>query len=490
MSRNLETQLRAYFEEFDSTLAPLEVELLTTQRVPKTAPRVERRPVPGWAVALGAFLTLLVAVGGVGLLINLGTDETTPVTEPPPTTVITTTTAATTTTSTPGSTTLAPEPALELVVGEAPLTWRRVDDTASTRFEESTIETMIPAGPGFVAVGTHQAATPDGGYAVDAAVWVSADGEAWERIESTAFGAGTDDPDSQLGTQWMSDVVTNGERIVAVGYDGYAAAVWTSIDGYSWERVVDDDLPPGTTDSYMNAVAVHEGGFISVGSHRSDAGIWMSPDGLDWTRIEDEDLLGDSSGQVGLRGVTAYGSGFVAVGDKGFANPGVSEEFDPLFAVSVDGRDWEAIGVVEEASGEAGLVLTSDLAARDMGGTAVRTRDGVLFATAWVGAGDGALLTSVDGRSWQVIPVPEGAAQGGLALSGDYLMTVDLYDGQSPAAWLATGDLTEWLVAPLDGMADLRTVVPFGSRLLLGGASFGEDGSDFRAGIWIGTWDR
>jgi hypothetical protein len=493
----LETQLRAYFEEFDTTLEPLEVEQVPRPQVPGRPPRVKHKPLPGWAVAVTAFVTLLISIGGLGLLINRSPEETTPVTEPPTTLVTTTapttTTQATTTTTAPESTTMAPEPPPAPTVSQAPITLRRIEDTDTTRFQDSPIQAIIAGGPGFIAVGSEQAEAPDGSFANDAAVWVSPDGETWERIDSPVFGAGTDDPGDEMGTQWMSDAATDGDRIVAVGYEGYAAAVWTSVDGYNWERVIDDALPPGTTDSYMNAVAVYEGGFIAVGSHRSDAGIWLSPDGLDWTQVVDDDLLGDSDGNVQLRGVTAYESGFVAVGDKGFTNFEGGESFDLVIAVSADGRDWERIAVVDELSGDQGLVLPPDVAGHNVSGNAVLASGDRLIVTAEVGVGDGALFSSDDGRNWQAEPMPAGAGQGGLTMWGDNLVTVGKYEAQNPSAvWLTAGDMTEWLVAPVDERAALLTAVPLGNRLVLGGVLVysGDNGQGFGGGIWIGTWDE
>lgn len=491
----LETQLRAYFEEFDATLEPVEVEQLTRPQVPGRPLRPKRRLLPGWAVAVAAFVTLLIAIGGAGLLFNRDADETTPVSEPPTTTLVTTTippTTAPTTTTTPETTTVAPEPTPAPTVGQAPITWRRIEDTDATRFQDSPVEAITAGGPGFIAVGTEQAETPDGGFAVDAVVWVSPDGETWERIDSPVFGAGTDDPDGEPGNQWMTDVVTNGDRIVAVGYEGYAAAVWTSVDGYTWERVVDDDLPPGTTDSYMDAVATYEGGLIAVGRHRGDAGVWLSPDGLDWTPVVDDDLIGDSDGQVGLEGVAAYDGGLVAVGDKGWANPGADTETSELFlAISQDGLDWERVPVVDELSGDLGLVLPPDMAGRTMDGTAVVASEDQLFVSAAVGVGDGALFASDDGRSWQAVPVPEGPVQHFLGAWGDYLTTslVTFDNGPRAAVRLTSGDMTEWLVAATDDPAVFMTVVPLGDRLLAGGVYLGENGEDFQGGIWIGTWD-
>ncbi len=90
MSHSLDAQIRAYFDEFDTTLEPIDVEDLTTQPLRTQPGWARRNPVPGWAVALGTFVVLLALVGGVALLVGRGTDEITPVTDPPTTTIVTT----------------------------------------------------------------------------------------------------------------------------------------------------------------------------------------------------------------------------------------------------------------------------------------------------------------------------------------------------------------------------------------------------------------
>ncbi len=481
-----------HLDAYQSLLAVIDERSETMQsptierEVMKPEPPLRRRAV--WAFT-AAFVVVLVIVGLVALLAD--NDGVPVVEEPTTTTVVTTTTTEAPTTTTQVATTAAVEAFTTTTVGvldvrQAPTTWRRVDVADSA---DSSVESIAMGGPGLIAVGTIQAPTQDGGYAVDAAVWVSTDGEAWERVESDAFGAGTEDPDGQLGTQWMSDVATSGDRVVAVGYEGYAAAVWTSDDGSSWDRVVDDDLPPGTTDSYMNAVVAHGAGFLAVGSHGGDAGIWISSDGLDWTQIVADDLLRDSSGEVGLWDVARYESGFVAVGAKGWENPGGSASFDMVIAVSEDGVEWDRIPVVESATEGRGLTLPEELEGRSMWGSSVRAINGRLLVTSWVGAGDGALFISTDARSWDVLPVPDGAGRAGLASWSNYVVTMGRYGGPQPAVWLASGDMAEWQVAPIGEMADLRVAVPLGSRILVGGASYGADGSEFRAGIWIGSME-
>ncbi len=115
--------------------------------------------------------------------------------------------------------------------------------------------------------------------------------------------------------------------------------------------------------------------------------------------------------------------------------------------------------------------------------------DGRFFALGLVGAGDALLLTSQDGRSWDAVPLPDLRYPGRLAASGEHLAMIAHYDGQ-PSVFLTSGDMMEWLAAPVPQMADLRVVLSVGERLLSAGAWHGQDGSEFRTGIWLGTWDE
>ncbi len=110
-----------------------------------------------------------------------------------------------------------------------------------------------------------------------------------------------------------------------------------------------------------------------------------------------------------------------------------------------------------------------------------------LFASGWVGASDGALFTSTDGLSWEPVATPPGVGITRLTEWDGNLVIVGESDG---AIWATWSDASEWLIASLDDPAGFRDVVPFSSRVLVVGASYGEDFDEFQAGIWIGTWDR
>lgn len=123
---------------------------------------------------------------------------------------------------------------------------------------------------------------------VVAAVWISTDGRAWERIESNspAFGSETDLDVTILEVTWGSD------GFIAVGTEGGThVAIWKSADGLSWTRIDTTDQPFGTTGT-LSAVAALDTGFVATGPH-GFAGpggklvtLWTSPDGSSWDRVQ------------------------------------------------------------------------------------------------------------------------------------------------------------------------------------------------------------
>ena len=98
----------------------------------------------------------------------------------------------------------------------------RVHDDAAFGGENSQQMTGVTAGgPGLVAVGVDQ---PERDH-MDAAVWTSPDGITSTRVRDDAALAG--------GGSVMSSVTAGGPGLVAVGFAGSGAAVWTSSDGFT-----------------------------------------------------------------------------------------------------------------------------------------------------------------------------------------------------------------------------------------------------------------
>ena len=151
----------------------------------------------------------------------------------------------------------------------------------------------ITVGPDgtLIAVGT---VVDDLGVGV-AAVWISDDGQTWERVlhdpEVFASSTGMD--------LVMLDVAVGESGLVAVGSErdhhgaglwwtgGERPAVWTSPHGIAWERVTLDDEAFGTTRS-ISTVASSATGFVAAGPSFADSGpvtIWASPDGTRWQAV-------------------------------------------------------------------------------------------------------------------------------------------------------------------------------------------------------------
>lgn len=147
---------------------------------------------------------------------------------------------------------------------------------------EQQIYTIGKGGPGLVAVGAADSGAGD----LDAAVWVSEDGEVWERVADEAL-AGP-------GRQVMLGVTSTPAGLIAVGYDGSAAAatpaaegeagldgaIWRSDDGSTWERLSGDSFG-GPGEQQIKNVVVYEDAIVAVGWDGSrgdlDAAVWTAP---------------------------------------------------------------------------------------------------------------------------------------------------------------------------------------------------------------------
>lgn len=197
------------------------------------------------------------------------------------------------------------------------LHWSKVPPPASVTYFDSW-SGVTEGGPGLVAVGASSttgepAEDAPGLGAPSAAVWVSADGSSWSRVphDPAAFS------DFPRDVQ-MNAVVAGGPGLVAVGHqdaiaadDGFGkAAVWTSTDGLSWERVPDERGLVGGSEAWD--VVATSTGLVAAGMADGDAAVWTSADGLTWAAVERDALKGPH--EEGIYGVTEGGPGMVAVG--------------------------------------------------------------------------------------------------------------------------------------------------------------------------------
>jgi hypothetical protein len=212
---------------------------------------------------------------------------------------------------------------------------------------------VAEAGPGLVAVGVDE--LPE-----DAAVWVSADGRAWDRVQSASF-SGDADENGLDGAQLMIDVAEGPAGIVAVGsYERKAerdvdAGVWLSEDGLEWERIVNMALG-GPGHQSISSLDVADGFYIAggtapwpVGSEEHRPAIWISEDGRDWGQIDSPAFEIDAS----IDSITHNGSRIVAVGTSGHVGR-------PTVWCSDDARTWDVVFSEDSGGSEFGSIAIGD----------------------------------------------------------------------------------------------------------------------------------
>ena len=224
--------------------------------------------------------------------------------------------------------------------------WDRVEGATSGLHEpgDQAMQVVVPATPGVVAAGFDT--SPEGD--LDASVWTSKDGSSWTRLTQASL--------TGPGDQQIFGATTMEDRLIAVGssasvggdldaavwvqsrrgVDGSSrsvapatsrstpswratpdwsrwggpplggnvdAAVWTSADGYGWDRVPAADVLGGAGDQRMSSVTSVDGTFFAGGSSTRDGrdpdgAVWLSADGIEWSRAPVRDIAGAGGQQI------------------------------------------------------------------------------------------------------------------------------------------------------------------------------------------------
>lgn len=187
---------------------------------------------------------------------------------------------------------------------------------------------VTAGGPGFVAVGSiwDWPSAESSEQIVEEAVWTSPDGEVWTRIADVGVQG-----DPALVS--MNSVISGGPGLIAVGwdFDRYTfegnAVVWTSVDGFSWNRVPNQETE--FSRAFMSDIAPYDGGYVAVGAGRGHMFVgtrgctsedecptaaWSSPDGMVWTRVESDAFAGDSGT---MNSLATSGTHIIAGGRQG-----------------------------------------------------------------------------------------------------------------------------------------------------------------------------
>lgn len=431
-----------------------------------------------------------------------------------PTTATTVGSATTDTTGPDGSTSGDGPDAAPLRTTTA-IAWNRVDDPEV--FDGGFMNAVTTGGPGLVAVGTVEERE-------DAAVWVAAEPNTWERVTSESFG-GIPDSNGVDGEQQMLDVTTTVDGlIVAVGSDELQeardvdAAVWLSADGRTWEKAEDEDLG-GDGYQAMGAVTSWNGVLYAGGEYQIDEagaflpGLWRSTDGRDWERIEHPVFSGF---EAVVTDIDTRGSTLIVVGFDG------ADENRPLVWITRDGEDWDTV-----RSDEAGVAVVGEVEVPD------RDTPFSLFMTGvapspdgWVATGTignpstGVVWTSEDGYYWEVAALlPDYDRPGADVIPAAVIPTLDgmVLVGTSPldtsgfpplafaVAWVSTDSGRSWAQSgrssnsmAVEGasspwhMGTMRDVVLSDGQLVAVGyipvAEVTAPGDFYDQAVWVGTW--
>jgi hypothetical protein len=250
----------------------------------------------------------------------------------------------------------------------------------------------------------------------EVAIWWSSDGASW--VQTKAFPVGLR----------LQSIAAAGPGFVASGFGDDGGAVWVSADGRDWQRVNDPSLSDGT----INQLVVTRSGMVGFGWRSDDdrGSIWTSADGLEWLAATNE------TGLTVARGLQAVGSydgraiAFVSEGDD--EPPAIWETTgraewtrvgalpDVAWVARVaggpagwaaigDGRAWTSKDGRSWSNAAPGPDVDSDLVADEAGFIAV----GYIGSLPGETCGDqrpfaGHTWTSVDGATWRRMPLTEG----------------------------------------------------------------------------------
>ena len=314
------------------------------------------------------------------------------------------------------------------------VTWSRVphDESIFGGEHGQTMSSVIAGGPGLVAVGSDGQGILDFEDDLDAAVWTSVDGYTWSRVPHDA---------EVFGGALIMSVTVGGPGLVAVGGTGGFntdgdAVVWTSVDGISWSRVPhDESIFGGVERQAMSAVTVGDPGLVAVGTdggigpwdHNTGthAAVWTSVDGITWSRVpNDEALLGTGGNPAPMLGVTAGGPGLVAVGSDWWT-PDLART--PVWT-SPDGFTWIRVPDDETVRG---VMLDVIVAGPGL----------VAVGSAVVDADLRVVWSSVDGITWRPVPDDDAIFAGvdvsSVIIYGPYLIAVGSADDNDAAVWVA-----------------------------------------------------
>jgi len=434
----------------------------TPAEKPEPARRSRRR-----IIVLAGALLALAGAAAAGIVLATGSDE-------PASTVEAGAKTSGATTATAGT-------------ASATLTWERL--TASALGGQGTQEISRLAG---MADGSLLAAGTGGpARAHDAIVWTGAGVDQEATFEKEVLAGSSEEAAYGVADVGDDDAVVVGYGQQSPPRGSVRAAVWRRTGG-TWAEVAGvpvsafyekmNRVARNATSSELAAVGASGSGYYDDGSPLpTDAAVWTSADGgSTWSRADADGFGGP--GYQEIRGISAFGGGFVAVGHD-----------------RRDGAVWRSTGsgwsrLAEQPS----FVPSEGTAALEL--RAVTTNGGGLvavgFLTRSAGDRDAAVWTSPDGETWTLVTDQDLGGSGdqeafGVAAGSFGIVAVGCTecrnDGSRAAVWTST-DGQDWVETAADdlpsaeGIAQLNDVVLVGDALVAGG--WEESGSDRNAILW------
>lgn len=448
----------------------------------------------GWPVAVATGVALVVVIGLTVVLTPFSGENTTPITNPPTTAATTTTAPATTSSTTPSTTSAAVVPVLPSPIGvPSEVTWSRL--ATQTAFlptgEYAFMTSVTVGGPGLIAVGAEclgqciNAGPVDNPATLDAAVWVSSNGESWERLDLPEEVVGGP------GDQIMTDVVAGPPGVIALGTDTpnvdadpdeeilELSVVWFSPDGLEWQRLTNP------TDGDLGSVTTFGSGFIAIGgSDDGQKAVRTSANGTDWTRLDVN--LGGFGAEASINDFVAGHGMIIAVGDDNEVPEG--EESRAAVWRSTDGVSWERIDPDNPHFGGDPVVRNDPL---PPSGGPSRIDQVYAVPQGFIGVGrtqagvfDRQLWVSPDGLSWTRVVDDDDQWSAGL----DRPTQAFVHDGErfTSLVWEGFRHAATWhnrYNVELDHPATLKMDgVAFAGKLI----AVGFDPSE--PAVWIGDW--
>ena len=278
-----------------------------------------------------------------------------------------------------------------------------------------------------------------------------------------------------------------------------------SVESLQWSRVPDDPFAfRPMADDTMHGVTAYGSGFVAVGE-AGEAGwraaVWLSPDGITWSLLPVDVAPPEADGASWMMDLVVGGPGLVAVGSE---TPDQPLGAHAVIWTSEDGTSWTKIPAAELGSDDPDdpTFWLSDVTVGGPGLVAVGKASNSTEPDPCGGCG-GAVWTSEDGITWERAPVAGDPLDGieRVAANGSGLVAIGngwLDEAEKGAVWVSPDGL-DWTVVDDGPQLTAITATEFGfvgvgTEELVENACYADADGDCRAVVWTSvdgtTWTR